>query len=93
MYSKNRAPHNEIIPKIILKDDNFDIMKKVKSTIGRSVTTGAKATLIPALILCWMVSEITRVRSGPGAIPAESPNMIPAIRNSVIFHFFLFLCI
>jgi len=39
--------------------------------------SGEMATLIPALLLCFIVSEITSVSSGPGESPADNPNTPP----------------
>jgi hypothetical protein len=65
------------------KEYTFEAIKSVKRIIGRSLIIGARATLIPDLTPCCRDSEITSVRSGPGAKPAERPNMIPIIRKSV----------
>jgi hypothetical protein len=80
MHKIKKPPAIETTPKILWNSDNFDNPNKVNRIIGRSVIMGATATLTPALISCCRVSEMTSVRSGPGAKPAESPRTIPIIK-------------
>jgi len=72
-------------PNNLWNPDSFTNMNNITMIIGKSVMIGAKATLIPALILCRRVSEITRVRSGPGAKPADRPNIDPMVKKFTIF--------
>jgi len=44
------------------------------------VIKGAKATLIPDFISCLRVSEITSVKRGPGAKPADKPSTVPIVK-------------
>ena len=48
--------------------------KKPYTVRERSVIIGARATSTPDLTPCLRDSEITSVRSGPGARPAERPD-------------------
>lgn len=66
-----------MMPRMLWKSDNFAKMKKVNTIIGKSVIIGAKATFTPAFMSCRSVSEIIRVKSGPGAKPADKPKTIP----------------
>jgi hypothetical protein len=45
--------------------------------IGRSVASGAIATLIPSFLLFFKVSEIINVSKGPGVRPEDKPKKIP----------------
>jgi hypothetical protein len=54
-------------------------MNKVTIIIGKSVIIGARATLTPDFISCRRVSDITRVRRGPGAKPADKPRTVPMV--------------
>ena len=74
----------EIIPKTISELAIFDRMKMVNSTIGISVINGATAIFTPSVLLCLRVSEMTRVNSGPGDIPAVSPKTAPMARNVIV---------
>jgi hypothetical protein len=71
------------IPSIRLKFANFDKTKMDNNTIGKSVRIGAHATIIPSFLLCFTVSEMTKVNKGPGNIPATNPNNIPEIKNGI----------
>ena len=77
----NNAPANEIVPSINLKPESSERIKTERKIIGMSVTAGAVATSMPSFLLCLMVSEITKVKRGPGNNPAARPNSIPEIRN------------
>jgi hypothetical protein len=61
--------------------DNFDNTNNVRIIIGKSVITGARATLMPDRISCRSVSEIKSVRSGPGENPADNPSTVPTVKK------------
>lgn len=52
--------------------------------MGKSVTSGASATLIPSFRLCLIDSAMTSVSKGPGEIPAVKPNIAPVSIKEVI---------
>ena len=62
-----------------------------KKTIGISVMSGANAMAMPLNLFPLMVSEITIVNKGPGAIPAARPKVIPYNRYSPIFYFLYYI--
>ncbi len=74
----------EIIPKTISKLDILERRTMVNSTMGISVINGATAIFTPSLLLCFRVSEMTRVNRGPGDIPAVSPNTAPMVRYVIV---------
>ena len=80
-YRIKQAPIIEMEPRKFWKRESFARLRRVKKMIGRSVRTGARATFTPAFMSCSRVSETTRASSGPGATPADRPNMIPAVRK------------
>jgi len=51
--------------------------------IKESVIKGENATLSPSLLPFFKVSEIARVRRGPGDNPAAKPRAMPVTRNSI----------
>jgi len=75
------APRIDIDPSTKLKPDSFFRIKTDNNIIGTSVKTGALAIIIPSFLLCFKVSEITKVNNGPGDIPAARPRSAPDIRN------------
>jgi hypothetical protein len=52
--------------------------------MGKSVIRGETAILIPSVLLCVMVSVITRANKGPGDIPAVRPSIAPVIIKYII---------
>jgi hypothetical protein len=80
---KNIPPDNDIKARTRLYCDSRDKISEVKRIIGRSVISGATATLIPSFLLCLRVSVITSVSKGPGDIPALNPKKAPMIRYGI----------
>src|SRR3989338_8048001 len=73
-YSKNNPPITEINVTKRSKLDNLFRINIDNRIIGMSVTIGAIAIFIPWLLPFCKVSDIIIVISGPGEIPAASPN-------------------
>jgi len=71
----------------MLNCERWDSSSVIKRMMGRSVIRGAMATLMPAFILCARVSDITSASKGPGAMPAESPKIAPAIKKEIMFYY------
>ena len=80
-YAITNAPRIDIVPSTKLKPDSFFKIKTDSNIIGTSVKTGALAIIIPSFLLCFKVSEMTRVNNGPGDIPAAIPSSAPESRN------------
>ena len=80
-YAINKAPRMDIEPSTKLNPDRFFRMKTESSITGISVKTGVLAIIIPSFLLCFKVSEMTKVNNGPGDIPAARPNNAPEIRD------------
>jgi hypothetical protein len=55
----------------------------IPSTIGKSARSGAIATLIPSILPCLRLSEITRVNNGPGISPLLRPKTIPEMKKLI----------
>ena len=68
-YAIKKAPRIDIDPSTKLKPDRFFRMKTESNIIGISVKTGVLAIIIPSFLLCFKVSEMTKVNNGPGDIP------------------------
>lgn len=95
-YAKKIPPRNEIRLSMMLKCDILEKIKEATTIIGRSVIKGATAIFIPSFLLCFNVSVITSVSSGPGEIPAVKPKKAPMVKNvaeeSVIIKTVLTVC-
>ena len=62
------------------------VLRKVENIVRQEIdNAGAIETLMPALMLCLRVSDITRTSSGPGENPAARPKSVPVLKNSIIF--------
>jgi hypothetical protein len=82
-YAIKNAPRIDIDPSTKLNPDSLFRIKTDSNIIGTSVNTGALAIIIPSFLLCFKVSEMTKVNNGPGDNPAARPNNAPEIRNGM----------
>jgi len=80
-YAIKNPPRIDIAPSAKLKPDSLFRIKTDSNIIGTSVKTGVLAIIIPSFLLCFKVSEMTKVNNGPGDSPAARPNNAPEIRN------------